>query len=131
LRAARLANPKSITISDINKYKMKPAQLSAAQTAVANKATHEITFEAALPPVGFSTFEVKKAAEETAVVTTPVEAASVVSNGVYGPLLSWPFWTVAQPPPCLLVPLAGILASRRRKQRKNGEKTSKNGQDMV
>ena len=77
---------------------MKPAQLSAAQTAVANKATHEITFEAALPPVGFSTFEVKKAAEETAVVTTPVEAASVVSNGVYGPLLSWPFWTVAQPP---------------------------------
>jgi len=131
LRAARLANPKSITISDINKYKMKPAQLSAAQTAVANKATHEITFEAALPPVGFSTFEVKKAAEETAVVTTPVEAASVSSKERRRPLFWRPFWTVAAPVPCLLVPLSGFLASRRREQRKNGEKPSKNGRDMV
>ena len=105
---------------------MKPAQLSAAQTAVANKATHEITFEAALPPVGFSTFEVKKAAEETAVVTTPVEAASVVSNGVYGPLFVAPFSTAAEPPHWLVVPLSGFLASRRRnvdrKQRKKRRK---------
>ena len=47
------------------------------------------------------------------------------------PLLLQPFWTVTEPPPGLLVPLSGILASRRRKQRKNGEKTSKNGRDMA
>ena len=34
-------------------------------------------------------------------------------------------------PPGLVVPLSGILASRRRKQRKNGEKTSKNGRDTA
>ena len=120
------ARTKALPLLYINKYKMKPAQLSAAQTAVANKATHVITFEAALPPVGFSTFEVKKAAEETAVVTTPVEAASVVSNGVYGPLFVAPFSTAAEPPHWLVVPLSGFLASRRRnvdrKQRKKRRK---------
>ena len=33
--------------------------------------------------------------------------------------------------PGLLVPLSGIRASRRREQRKNGKKTSKNGRDMA
>ena len=42
-----------------------------------------------------------------------------------------PFWTVTEPAPGLLVPCSGILASRRRKQRKNGGKMSKNGRDMV
>ena len=41
------------------------------------------------------------------------------------------FWTVTQRAPGPLVPFSGFLASRRRKQRKNGEKTSKNGRDMV
>ena len=47
------------------------------------------------------------------------------------PLFWQPFWTVTEPVPCLLVPLSGFLASRRRKQRKNDGKTSKNGRDMV
>ncbi len=47
------------------------------------------------------------------------------------PLLLPPFWTVAEPTPGLLVPLSGILASRRRNQRKNGGKTSKNGRDTA
>ena len=47
------------------------------------------------------------------------------------PLFWRPFWTVTEPAPCPLVPLSGFLASRRREQRKNGEKTSKNGRDMV
>ena len=36
-------------------------------------------------------------------------------------------WTVAEPTQCLWVPLAGFLASRRRDQRRNGEKRAKNG----
>ena len=47
------------------------------------------------------------------------------------PLFWPPFWTVTEPAPCPLVPLSGFLASRRREQRKNGEKTSKNGRDMA
>ena len=47
------------------------------------------------------------------------------------PLLLRPFWTVAEPPPGLLVPLSGILASRRRKPRKNEKKRGRNGRDMA
>ena len=47
------------------------------------------------------------------------------------PLFWRPFWTVTQPAPGLLAPLSGFLASRRRKQRKSGEKTSKNERDMA
>ena len=47
------------------------------------------------------------------------------------PLFCQPFSAVTEPAPGVLVPLSGILASRRRKQRKNGEKTSKNGRDMA
>ena len=47
------------------------------------------------------------------------------------PLLLRPFWTVTKPAHCLLVPLAGFLASRRRKQRKNGEKSVKNGRETA
>ena len=47
------------------------------------------------------------------------------------PLFCQPFSAITEPAPGILVPLSGILASRRRKQRKNGEKTSKNGRDMV
>ena len=50
----------------------------------ANKATHRLTFRAPLPPVGFSTFLVKKSAvskEEAAAVVAPV--GDTISNGVY------------------------------------------------
>ena len=62
------------------------------------------------------------------------------ARGQYGSLLKrtaatsllWPpFWTVTEPAPCLLVPLSGFLAPRRREQRKNGEKTSKNGRETA
>ena len=47
------------------------------------------------------------------------------------PLFWQPFWTVTGPVPGLVVPLAGFLASRRRKQRKDGEKMRKNGRDTA
>ena len=47
------------------------------------------------------------------------------------PLFWRPFWTVTQPAPGLLAPLSGFLASRRREQRKNGEKSVKNGRDTA
>ena len=47
------------------------------------------------------------------------------------PLFCQPFSTVTEPPPGLLVPLSGILASRRRKPRKNEKKRGKNGRDMA
>ena len=47
------------------------------------------------------------------------------------PLLLQPFLAVTEPPPGLLVPLSGILASRRRKPRKNEKKRGKNGRDMA
>ena len=47
------------------------------------------------------------------------------------PLLLRPFRTVTEPAPGLLAPLSGFLTSRRRKQRKNGEKMRKNGRDTA
>ena len=47
------------------------------------------------------------------------------------PLFPRPFRTVTESAPGLLVSRSGILASRRRKQRKNGGKMSKNGRDTV
>ena len=47
------------------------------------------------------------------------------------PLFWQPFWTVAEPAPGLLAPLSGFLTSRRRKQRKNGEKRVQNGRDTA
>ena len=47
------------------------------------------------------------------------------------PLFWRPFLTVAEPAPGLLVPLSGFLASRRREQRKNGEKSVQNGRDTA
>ncbi len=47
------------------------------------------------------------------------------------PLFWRPFWTVTEPAPGLLAPLSGILASRRRKPRKNEKKRGKNGRDMA
>ena len=47
------------------------------------------------------------------------------------PLFWQPFSAVTEPAPGLLVPLSGILASRRRKPRKNEKKRGKNGRDMA
>ena len=47
------------------------------------------------------------------------------------PLFWQPFSAVTEPAPGLLVPLSGILASRRRKPQKNEKKRGKNGRDMA
>ena len=47
------------------------------------------------------------------------------------PLFRRPFLTVTEPTPGVLAPLAGFLASRRREQRKDGEKSVKNGRDTA
>ena len=47
------------------------------------------------------------------------------------PLFWQPFSAVTEPPPGLLVPLSGILASRRRKPRKNEKTRGKNGRYMA
>ena len=47
------------------------------------------------------------------------------------PLFWRPFSAVTEPPPGLLVPLSGILASRRRKPRKNEKKRGKNRRDTA
>ena len=47
------------------------------------------------------------------------------------PLFPRPFSTVTERTPGVLVPLSGILASRRRKPRKNEKKRGKNGRDMA
>jgi alpha-mannosidase len=67
----------------INKFGMKAAQLTAEEAKLSNKATHVLTFEATTPPVGYSSFKVKKSAASEAVVTQPVATPSTVSNGVY------------------------------------------------
>ena len=70
----------------LNKYKMKAAEVASQQAALANKATHALDFEVSLPPVGFSSFSVKKSAasaESTAVTEAAAKAPSTVSNGVY------------------------------------------------
>jgi alpha-mannosidase len=76
---------KQLPLLYINKYKMSASQLSAAQAAVANNATHILTFAAPLPPVGYNTFLVKKSAASStaAAAATAAAAPSTVSNGVY------------------------------------------------
>lgn len=77
---------KQLPLLYINKYRMNAAQLSAAQAAVANNASHVLTFAAPLPPVGYSTFSVKKSSSSIgSAVSTVASAAppSTVSNGVY------------------------------------------------
>ena len=53
--------------------------------ALANNATHILTFAAPLPPVGYNTFLVKKSAASStaAAAATAAAAPSTVSNGVY------------------------------------------------
>ena len=53
------------------------------------------------------------------------------SNERRRPLFWPPFSAVTEPAPGRLVPLSGILASRRRKPRKNEKKRGKNGRDMA
>eukprot|EP01043_Picozoa_sp_COSAG02_P051476 COSAG02_NODE_5421_length_4345_cov_3.631653_3_plen_527_part_00 len=77
---------KQLPLLYINKFGMNAAQLSAAQAAVANNASHVLTFAAPLPPVGYSTFTVKKSASSTSSAVSTVASAappSTVSNGVY------------------------------------------------
>jgi alpha-mannosidase len=79
---------KQLPLLYLNKYRMNATAVAQAQAALANQATHILTFEVALPPVGFSSFSVAKAkaVSETAALSTPVATTTapiVVTNGVY------------------------------------------------
>jgi hypothetical protein len=68
----------------INKYGKSAQQIAQEEASLSNKASHVLTFPAALPPVGYATYGVKKSstslsATDVASVATP----STVSNGVY------------------------------------------------
>jgi alpha-mannosidase len=73
----------------INKFGKTAQEIVEEETALGNKASHVLTFEAPLPPVGYSTFSVKKTSVDASVVavaadaTSGVATPSTVSNGVY------------------------------------------------
>ena len=73
---------KQLPLLYLNKHGMHAAQVAAAQASLANNATHVLTFAAEIPPVGYSTFSIKKGAEPSAAVSTAA-APSTVTNGVY------------------------------------------------
>jgi alpha-mannosidase len=77
------ARTKSLPLLYLNRANLSAAAISAESARLSNKATHVVTFEAPLPPVGYSTFSVKKSTS----TSVPSEAVSVaptsVSNGVY------------------------------------------------
>ena len=80
------ARTKQLPLLYLNKYRMNATTVTKAQVALANRATHVLTFEAALPPVGYSSFSVKKSAAPTTALSSPVVTASsstAVTNGVY------------------------------------------------
>eukprot|EP01052_Picozoa_sp_SAG31_P048012 SAG31_NODE_9856_length_1220_cov_0.967886_2_plen_318_part_01 len=78
------ARTKSLPLLYINAHGMDAESKASAESAHANKATHTLRFQASLPPVGYSTFSVKKVSKDlsaTAVATTA--APTTVTNGVY------------------------------------------------
>eukprot|EP01050_Picozoa_sp_SAG11_P003508 SAG11_NODE_200_length_12606_cov_51.874550_6_plen_227_part_00 len=80
------ARTKQLPLLYINKFNMGAGELASAQASYANNATHVLTFEAALPPVGFSTFSVKKSSVGRLAASSRRAAAAgpgTVSNGVY------------------------------------------------
>ena len=89
------------------------------------KRTVRLTFRAW--PAGGST----RRRSWAATTARPTSRTAHSSKERRRPLFWQPFWTVTEPPPGLLVPLSGILASRRRKPRKNEKKRGKNGRDMA
>jgi hypothetical protein len=76
------ARTHSLPVMYLNKFKMNAAAIATAEAGLANKATHVISFEAAIPPVGYASFSFKKSSA-VADVTTAIAAPTTVSNGVY------------------------------------------------
>lgn len=81
---------KELPLLYLNKYKMEPSEVTKAQVALANNATHVLTFDAALPPIGYSSFSVvKTSAALTSALSAPVKHSTtstseiVVNNNVY------------------------------------------------
>jgi alpha-mannosidase len=68
----------------LNKYKMNNATVERELGRLANQATHVLTFNAPLPPVGYATFNCKKEGG-VGVGSSALRAstAKVVTNGVY------------------------------------------------
>jgi alpha-mannosidase len=77
---------KQLPLLYLNRFGMDAATVAAAESKLSNNATHIVTFEASLPPVGYSSFSFKKKATDSAVppsLTVAEPTAQVVSNGVY------------------------------------------------
>ena len=72
-----------------------------------------------------------RARADVAVVLEAAARYLSTKNRSAATTLSSAVLTVTEPPPGLLVPLSGILASRRRKPRKNEKKRGKNGRDTA
>lgn len=66
----------------LNRFGMDTASVAAAEGALRNNATHIVSFEAFLPPVGYSSYSFKKATLPAS-LSASVAAPTVVSNGVY------------------------------------------------
>ena len=78
------ARTKSLPLLYLNKFGLTGAAIASETAKISNKATHVLTFPAALPPVGFATFSVvKKAAASSLAVAADADAApTTVTNGV-------------------------------------------------
>ena len=74
---------KRLPLLYLNKYKLSPAAITAAEAKMANKATHIVEFSAKLPPAGYSTFGFKKSAAAKIVSQKVSPAASSITNGIY------------------------------------------------
>jgi hypothetical protein len=55
---------KSLPLLYLNSYKMGPIEIAKAKAALANKATHVLTFQIGAPAVGYSVYAAKKASEK-------------------------------------------------------------------
>ena len=68
----------------LNKFNMTASQIQKREEEMANKATHVLSFQAALPAVGFSTFVAELVAKKAEVPSASVAAAAgSISNEVY------------------------------------------------
>ena len=77
---------KQLPLLYLNRFGMDAAKVAAEEDALKNNATHIVSFEAMMPPVGYSSFRFKvRASSAVSNVTVAVAAGAptVVSNGVY------------------------------------------------
>ena len=77
------ARTKELPLLYLNRFGLSPAEINAKEAELANNASHVLTFEAPLPPVGYAAFGIKKSEQPASNVSDTAAAPSEVSNGVY------------------------------------------------